>query len=240
MMTEVRSWVFLALGLLLSGLTGLAIFGVSQDLASRSQSASAAESLEVLVAAIDLPSRTVLTSESVRSLAFPRQLVPAGALGRAADVIGQTTVAPIPKGAILLRTQLVAAGGETGASLTLEKGTVLVAFPTSDPLTAAGLVAPGDRVDILATVPATEGAKRTQTVVQNLVVVDVVRPETDTEGRTATLTFIVDPQVALVLKHLRDSLYTVDLSIRARTDTVDIKTTAVDTGYVLQRYGFPR
>ncbi|HEY7624896.1 MAG TPA: Flp pilus assembly protein CpaB [Candidatus Limnocylindria bacterium] len=239
-MTEVRSWVFLALGLLLSSLTGLALFGVSQDFASRNQSAATADSLEVLVAAADLPARTVLTSESVKSAVFPRQLVPVGALGRAADAIGQTTIAPIPRGAIVLRTQLVAAGGETGQSLTLEKGTVLVAFPTSDPLTVAGLVAPGDRVDILATLPATEGAKRTQTVVQNLVVVDVVKPEKGTDSRTATLTFIVDPQVALVLKHLRDALYTVDISIRSRTDTVDVKTTAVDTGYVLQRYGFPR
>jgi hypothetical protein len=49
--------------------------------------------------------------------------------------------------------------------------------------------------------------------------------------------FVVDPQVALVLKNLRDSQYTIDLSIRARADTELVKTTTVDSDYVTQRYG---
>jgi len=237
-MTELRSWVFLALGLLLSGLTGLALYGVSQDTSNRGQVAAAAESLEVLVAAADIPARTVLTTESVKSQSYPRVLVPTGALGTVADAIGQTTLAPIAKGAVVVRNQLIAAGGNRGASVTLEKGTVLVAFPTSDPLTVAGLVEAGDRVDILATLAVgADGAKRTQTIVQNLVVIDVVRPSSNSQVRTASLTFVVDPQVALVLKHLRDSQYTIDLSIRSRADTEAVKTAQVDSDYLLQRYG---
>jgi pilus assembly protein CpaB len=241
MMTELRSWVFLALGLLLSGLTGLAVYGVSQDTSNRGQIAAASDSFDVLVAASDIPARTVLTRESLRSQSYPRVLVPTGALGNVADAIGQTTLAPIPKGAVLVRNQLVAAGGNRGASVTLEKGTVLVAFPTSDPLTVAGLVEAGDRVDVLATLPVgADGAKRTQTIVQNLVVIDVVRPTQNSQVRTASLTFIVDPQVALVLKHIRDSQYTIDLSIRSREDNEAVKTAQVDTGDVLQRYGINR
>jgi pilus assembly protein CpaB len=239
-MNEIRSWIFLALGLLLSGLTGLALYGVGQDIASRNQAAAAAESVEVLVAAADIPARAVLTRESVNARTYPRDLVPSGALGYVDDAIGQTTVAPIPKGAVVLRTQLIAAGGNKGASVTLEKGMVLVAFPTSDPLTVAGLVEIGDRVDILATLPGADGARRTQTIVQNLVVVDVVRPNRDQPTRPAALTFVVDPQVALVLKNLRDSQYTIDLSIRARADTEPVKTSTVDSAYILQRYGIPR
>jgi pilus assembly protein CpaB len=240
-MTELRSWVFLALGLLLSGLTGLALYGVSQDTSNRGQVAAAAESLEVLVAAADIPARAVLTTESVRSQSYPRVLVPSGALGNVADAIGQTTLAAIPRGAVVVRNQLVAAGGNKGASVALEKGTVLVAFPTTDPLTVAGLVEAGDRVDVLATLAVgADGAKRTQTIVQNLVVVDVMRPSRDSQVRAAALTFVVDPQVALVLKHLRDSQYTIDLSIRARADTETVKTATVDSAYVLQRYGIPR
>jgi pilus assembly protein CpaB len=236
-MNEIRSWIFLALGLLLSGMTGLALYGVGLDASSRGQTAAAAESFEVLVAATDIPARTVLTNESVTSRNYPRELVPTGALGRIADAVGQTTTASIPKGAVVVRDQLIAAGGNKGASVTLEKGMVLVAFPTSDPLTVAGLVEAGDRVDILASIPSADGAKKTQTFVQNLVVVDVVRAS---QARSAALTFVVDPQVALVLKHLRDSQYTIDLSIRARADTEAVKTTTVDSDYVLQRYGIRR
>jgi Flp pilus assembly protein CpaB len=233
-MNEIRSWIFLALGLLLSGLTGLALYGVAQDAANRGQVAAATDSLEVIVAAADIPARAVLTVDNVASRAFPRELVPVGALGQARDAVGQTTVAPIPKGAVVVRDQLIAAGGNRGASVTLEPGSVLVAFPTSDPLTAAGLVAVGDRIDILVTVTAADGTKRTQTIVQNLVVNDVVR---STASRPASLTFVVDPQVALVLKNLRDSQYTIDLSIRARSDTDAVKTTTVDVDYLVQRYG---
>jgi pilus assembly protein CpaB len=239
-MNEIRSWIFLALGLLLSCLTGLALYGVGQDVANRGQAAAAAESLEVLIAAADIPARAVLTNESVQPRTYPRELVPSGALGHVEDALGQTTVAAIPKGAVVLRDQLIAAGGNKGASVTLEKGMVLVAFPTADPLTAAGLVEVGDRVDILATLPSADGAKRTQTIVQNLVVRDVVRPNRDQPTRATALTFVVDPQVALVLKNLRDSQYTIDVSIRARADTEAVKTTTVDGDYILQRYGIRR
>ncbi|MDQ2967657.1 MAG: Flp pilus assembly protein CpaB [Actinomycetota bacterium] len=233
-MNEIRSWIFLALGLLLSGMTGLALYGVSQDVSNRGQAAAANDSVEVLVASADIPPRSVLATSNLVSRSYPRELVPKGAIGHTADAIGQTTVATIPKGAVILRDQLIAAGGNKGASVTLDKGTVLVAFPTSDPLTVAGLIEAGDRVDILATLPGADGSKRTQTIVQNLVVVDVVRASA---SRTAALTFIVDPQVALILKNLRDAQYTIDLSIRARADTETVKTTTVDSDYVQQRYG---
>lgn len=236
-MNEIRSWIFLALGLLLSGMTGLALFGVSQDISNRGQVAAANDSLEVLVASSDIPPRTVLAIANLTSKTYPRELVPTGALGRTADAVGQTTVATIPKGAVIVRDQLIAAGGNKGASVTLDKGTVLVAFPTTDPLTVAGLVEVGDRVDVLASIPGADGSKRTQTIVQNLVVIDVVRASAT---RGTALTFIVDPQTALVLKNLRDSQYTIDLSVRARADTDTVKTTAVDSAYVQQRYGIAK
>ena len=236
-MNEIRSWIFLALGLLLSALTGLALYGVGLDASSRGQAAAAADSLEVLVATADIPARTVLTTASLTSRNYPRELVPSGALGHSEDAVGQTTIAAIPKGAVLVRDQLIAAGGNKGASISLEKGMVMVAYPTSDFLTLAGLVEAGDRVDVLATVPGADGAKRTQTIVQNLIVVDVVRAS---QTRPSALTFVVDPQVALVLKHLRDSQYAVDITIRARADTEAVKTTSVDVDYVAQRYGIRR
>jgi len=61
--------------------------------------------------------------------------------------------------------QLTTAGGKQGASITVEVGKVVVAFPTIDPLTANGLVSVGDKVDILASVAAGTGdtARATQT-----------------------------------------------------------------------------
>lgn len=239
-MREMRSWIFLGLGLLLAGLTGLSLYGVSQDVGAR-QVAAASETAQIVIARADIPTRTVLTNEMLTTQTYPANLIPSGAISKAADVVGQTTVSSIPAGAAVTRSQLVAANGLSGASLTVDKGKVLVAFPTTDPLTLAGLVRPGDHVDVLATLTSGTGelARKTQTTVQGLEVVDVL-----TSGRegqkVASLTFIVDHQVALVLKYLRDTQATIDIAVRSRAESDPISTTSVDLGYLLNAYGVKR
>jgi Flp pilus assembly protein CpaB len=108
-------------------------------------------------------------------------------------------------------------------------------------LTLAGLVRPGDRIDLLATVTAGTGdtARKTQTTLQNLEVIDVLT--TGAGGaKTSSLTFNVDHQVALVLKYLRDSGATVDVAVRSRAETELATTTSVDLAYLLQTYGVKR
>jgi Flp pilus assembly protein CpaB len=157
-------------------------------------------------------------------------------------VIGQTTITPIARGQAIVQAQLSSAEGDRSASLTVEKGKVMVAFPTSDPLTAAGLVHIGDRVDVLASVLAGTGenAKVSQTTIQNLEVLDILRPSNAQPQRATALVFAVDHQVALVLKYLRDAQATIDLAIRSRSETELTKTTSVDLGYVVSTYGIRR
>ncbi len=237
-MREVRSWIFLILGLLLATLTGLALYGVAQEYGTR-QVASAAETVQVVTAKTDIAARTVLGADQLMRRSYPKALAPVGAVSAESEAIGQTTLAAISSGAPILRAQLVAAGGKRGASVTLDKGKVLVAFPTGDPLTAAGLVQIGDRVDILATFTGPgDTQKRTQTIVQNLEVVDVVGGGRD--GRVPSLTFVVDHQTALVLKYLRDSQATIDMVVRSQAEGENASTTSVDLGYLQQTYGIKK
>jgi len=222
-------------------LTGIALNGVAQ----RSGERAAAAPLEVetiLVASTDVPARTVLQGSMLASREFPKALVPAGAIASEAEAAGQTTLATIPSGAPILRGQLVAADGKSGASLTLDPGSVLVSFPTNDPLTAGGFVSAGDRVDILATVTtgAGENPKRTQTIVQNLEVRQVIGPTKEQPQRATALTFIVDHQTALVLKYLRDSAATIDLAVRSRAEPDNSTTRSVDITYLVQTFGIAR
>jgi pilus assembly protein CpaB len=237
-----RSWFFLVLGLVLAGLTGIALNGVAQQNAARAAVAPAVETISILVAKTDLAARVLITADMLEARAYPKELLAAGAIGNSAEVVGQTTLAPIPKGAPLLRGQLVAAGGRTGASLTVDPGKVLVTFPTTDPLTTAGFVQAGDHVDILATVVsgAGENPKRTQTTVQDLEVLQVLGPTTAQPQRQTALTFIVDHQTALVLKYLRDSQATIDIALRSRDETQDVTTTSVDVNYLVERFGIRR
>jgi Flp pilus assembly protein CpaB len=240
-MRETRSWIFLGVGLLLAALTGLSLYGVAQQNAPAQQPA-AVRTIDVIVAKADVPVRTVLSAELLAHRSFPTDLVPAGVVTTEADAIGQTTIAPISRGQVLVFSQLSSVEGAHGASVTIEKGSVLVAFPTTDPLTSAGLVNVGDHVDLLASVVTGTGAdaKVAQTTLQNLQVIDVLTPTKDQPQRVTSLVFAVDHQVALVLKYLRDAQATVDLAIRSRTETDLVKTTGVDLKYVVQTYGFSR
>ena len=239
-MREFRSWIFLGLGLLLAGLTGLSLYGVAQDLGAR-QVAAASDTMQVVVAKTDIAARSVITAEMMSRTTYPVGLVPTGAVTNEADAVGQTTLTAIPAGAAVVRAQLVAANGRTGASVSLEKGKVLVAFPTADPLTLAGLVRQGDRVDVLATVTSGTGetARKTQTTLQNLEVLDVLTSGAGNQ-KTMSLTFVVDHQVALILKYLRDTQATVDIAVRSRAETDAATTTSVDLAYLLQTYGVKR
>lgn len=240
-MREARSWIFLGVGLLLAALTGFSLYGLAQQTAQPTAT-SAARTVSVIVANVDIPVRTVITGEIVVHRSFPADLVPAGALTRDIDAIGLTTIAPISRGQTIVAGQLSSAEGKSGASVTIEKGTVLVAFPTTDPLTTAGLVNVGDRVDILASVIQGTGAdaKVSQTTIQSLEVIDVLTPTKDQPQRATSLVFAVDHQVALVLKYLRDSQATIDLAIRSRAETELVKTTSVDLQYLTTTYGIRR
>lgn len=238
-MAELRSWIFLGLGLLLAGLTGLALYAVTQDYGIRQ--VAAAESVEVIVARTAIGARTVVGADALARRSYPRDTVPSGTVSHESDAVGQTTLVEIPEGAPMLRSQLAAAGGRTGTSLTVEKGKVMVAFPTVDPLTMAGLVRVGDRVDILATLTTTgDGTRRTQTMLQNLEVIDVLSPPRDQPQRLTSLTFVVDHQIALVLKYLRDAQATIDIAVRSRSEVEIATTAAVDITYLIQTYGLRR
>jgi pilus assembly protein CpaB len=244
-MRDARAWIFLAVGLLLAGLTGVALYGVAQQAASRELSGQAPSAMiDVLIAKTDLPVRTTITADFVAHRNYPKDLVPAGALTNDADAVGQTTIAPIARGQAIVQAQLSASPGEgqRAASLTIEAGKVMVAFPTTDPLTTAGLVNVGDRVDILASVlqGTGENAKVSQTILQNLEVIDILEATKEQPQRGTSLVFTVDHQVALVLKYLRDSQATVDLAIRSRAETELVRTSSVDLTFLISTYGVRR
>lgn len=243
---NIRGLVFLTAALVLAVLTGVALYGVAQQ-ANAKPAAATAPTVAVVVAASDIPVRTTLTAALLGTRQYPADLVPAGAITNTADAIGRTTSAPVSAGQAVVQAQLASAAGNRGASVAIEKGKVLVAFPTTDPLTASGLVNVGDRVDILATVTqgTGESTKVSQTTIQNLEVVDLLTsaPTRDANGREqaarpTALVFTVDHEVALVMKYLRDSQAAVDITVRSRSEGELAKTTAVDLNFLVNTYRF--
>jgi len=102
--------------------------------------------VEVLAAARDIDAGAALVAGDVFALTLPSDAVPSGALDPAADVTGRAVAGPIRAGEPITDVRLV------GPALVAGLGEGLVATPVrvADAGTA-GLVRPGDRVDVLAT-----------------------------------------------------------------------------------------
>jgi Flp pilus assembly protein CpaB len=125
----------------------------------------------VLTAARDLPAGSPVAAGDVEAVEFAPDSVPAGAV---ADPVGQVLAAPLRRGEPVTDVRLV---GETLADAHPELTALPVRLPDAD---AAGLLEPGDRIDLVATDPQGGGAR----VVAGDVLV-LATPPSDPGGATA-------------------------------------------------------
>lgn len=132
--------------------------------------------VEVLAAARDIDAGAALVAGDVVALTLPSDAVPSGALDPRADVTGRAVAGPIRAGEPITDVRLV------GPALVAGLGEGLVATPVrvADAGTA-GLVRPGDRVDVLATPVGQDTTGQPTRIVAAEVVVIAV-PGTDGAG----------------------------------------------------------
>lgn len=234
-MRDGRSRGLLGLGLLLAAATGVLLYG-ALTVAGGRRDATVPGTTQVVVARSDIAAQTELTAQLLERRAYPADLVPAGSAGDPAALIGKRTAQSVPRGLPVLASHLAGGSGRQVAGTTIDPGNVLVAFPTADALTATGLIQAGDRIDILATMAAGTEPRATQTVIQNLAVVQIAGGTREQPNRSLIL--VVDHQTSLVLKHLRDSGAIIDLVLRSSGQAGTVQTRAVDSGYIIQNFGF--
>lgn len=99
----------------------------------------------VLAAARDLPGGVTLVAGDVRNVDVPPDLVPVGALGAPDAAVGRVLAGPVRSGEPLTDVRLVGPGLLAGWGDDLVAAPVRIADPG-----VAGLVRPGDRLDLLA------------------------------------------------------------------------------------------
>jgi len=119
----------------------------------------------VVVAAAALPAGKVLSVEDLAKREMPAAYLPGGALpvDEIATVIGQQLVIPLAAGDALSMAHLSGHGGQALASRLLN-GARAVTVPVDEVSSQAGLVRPGDQVDLLLAEETSEGSVRCVTV----------------------------------------------------------------------------
>lgn len=111
----------------------------------------------VIVAARDLSAGRVLRESDLARREVPSAFVPGGALSESskARVLGQQLLFPLRAGDALVDSHLA---GRAGAALSarLQAGTRAVTVPVDEVSSQAGLVRPGDRIDLMLAEERTE------------------------------------------------------------------------------------
>jgi pilus assembly protein CpaB len=188
------SVVLLVMALILGAAATLLLRGHLARLAARA--ASEGPGRPVVVAVSDLGRGTFLTPDLLAMEEVPAPYVPPGAPGTLDAIAGRFLGADVLAGEILTRARLAPEGGPV-ASL-VPPGLRAVAITAGVP---AGTVAPGDRVDVLATFAT--GRPYTETVVEVAEVLTVRPASGDAVGEAATLVLLVAPDTAARLAYAR-------------------------------------
>ncbi|MBX0327046.1 Flp pilus assembly protein CpaB [Oscillochloris sp. ZM17-4] len=250
-MNRRQGWVLLSLGIVLALGTGALVFFLLQQqqrTLSVEAERMAAEQVAPVVATMDLPVAArplqpgaVITSDDVLMKPFPLDLVPVAAITDTISLRDQILIAPIGQGETFSTGKL--AGGEAGTiSQQIEPGQVIFAFPISDLLTQVDILADGDRIDMLMTMPVisadgTESHDVTAYTLQNINIFRVLRPSLEADQPPIALLLTMTPEDALMLKRLKDSGGKIDFVLRPITDREPVEVPPVTDEVLVSRYG---
>lgn len=250
-MNKQRGWILLSLGLLLAIGTGVAVFyllrqqqaaAIERAEALAALQAAPVATLQLPVAARPLTPGTLLTAEDFQLKEFPVELVPVAAITSSLTLESAVLAEPVGQGETFSARQIAGENAER-VSRRLPEGRVIYAFPIADLLNQISIVQPGDRIDLLITLPviAADGVTAgpvTAFTLQNIEVFDVARPgPIDEENQAVALLLSVTPEDAVLLKHVRDSEGAIDFVLRSVRDTEEFDVPPVNREDLVARYG---
>ncbi len=208
----------LAAGLAAAGLAFLLVRG------HLPAEAAAPPAVTVVVAARDIPARTLLSASALGLRSVPVSDVPDGAAKSTAAFIGKVSTGPIPAGDVLTQNAVSVPSAALGMAFALPP-TLRAVTVATDPADGVELfVRPEDHVDILATDEPGSGPAEARTVLQNVRLLAVggqTSPDppaaSASSGGAAHVTVAVSPAQAqtLVLAAARGHLH---LALRAIGD----------------------
>ncbi|MFC1517013.1 Flp pilus assembly protein CpaB [Candidatus Margulisiibacteriota bacterium] len=196
----------------------------------------ASELLSIIVAKVNIPPRSVITKEMLESKPLPRKYVLPGAISKLENAVGKISTTPIIPGEQVLSNKLAVRGRSLGLSFIIPKNKRAVSVEVDASASIAGLIKPGDMVDVLCTLGG--NIDRTVTLLQNVPILAIDRQMESAEqpsgkiNRSVIATFALDSQDAekLVLGAYKGRL---KLLLRPVDDTSIINSWGAGTGHLL-------
>lgn len=205
-----------ALAIILSILAAGSVYWYLSDVTQR---VDTTEYAAVLVAARDIGKNTVISEDMLEETAIPKEYVQPGAVSDMEDAVDKVALSKIYQGQQVLGKALIARGSSSeGLAYTIPVGKRAVSVAVDEVSGIDGMIMPGDRVDVAATMDFSVGetdVSQTSIIVQDIQVLAVGR-QLDAEGRSwmeregteKTVTLAVTPNEAqpLILASERGSI----------------------------------
>lgn len=198
---------------------------------------SAAGEVPVVVAARDIPARTMLTADMLEVKQLPADAALRGVFSDPAALEGRITLQAIAAGEPILPVKVAEQGRDRGLAFIVPPGKRALAVNVSEVIGVGGMLIPGDYVDVLVHFEAEEGRPdKVITILQNIPVLSVaqtmqtpapegeqgqggVRNETaDPNPEAKTVTLAVTPEEAQAL-FLAEQTGEIRLALRSFGDS---------------------
>lgn len=198
---------------------------------------TAASSGTVVVARIDVDLGTKLTSEMLKTIPWPTDNIPSGALSDPTALEGRVLRASVQRDEPILESRLAPVGTKGGLSAVVAEGKRAITVRVNDVIGVAGFALPGNYVDILVnTVDDTRGNTATQgdktiskTVLEHILVLAVAQEAArdDTKPKVVNaVTLEVTPEQAEKLDLAR-SVGSLSLVLRNQVDSNPTETIGI-------------
>ncbi|PQO42612.1 Flp pilus assembly protein CpaB [Blastopirellula marina] len=204
----------------------VASIGISQVLEQQTAAPVPQVEMEnIFVALEDIDINEPITPEMIKLEPWPADKIPEGAIRELENVENRRPRSRLFTGEVILEGKLFGSEEDRGASKLIPKGYRVQAIRVTADSAVAGLVLPGDRVDVLVYLQVTNQADRSQrkqmtrTILTNCRVFAVneqIHRETDAQGNSIaakTVSLLVTPKQAEILV-LASKLGSLSLSLR--------------------------
>jgi pilus assembly protein CpaB len=231
-----RGLVFLILAVAM----GLAAAWFTQRLVPTSPAgATVTATTPVVVVRASVPVATSLTKAHLTTSAWPSEHVPSGALTSIDQAVGRVVRRPVAAGEPVLEMALFETGTSGGLRAVIEPGERAVTVKVDNVIGVAGFVAPGARVDVMATMRRVDRERAipySKVILQNIRVLAVDQKLEEAGTRDpevmSVVTLEVDPEQA---QHLVYAAHEgrLQLAMRSPGDTEEVKTRSVGVADVL-------
>jgi len=163
------------------------------------------EEVQVVAAARAVAAGTTLAASDLVLKAVPPALTGPETMSDLSQVVGKVTRVPLVPGELVFRSKLVLPGGGAGLGTHVPPGYRAVTVAADEVKAVAGLLQPGDRVDVIATFSQeVAGAEKTRLLLEDVQVLAVGKAtEVAAGGRDAgelrSVTLAVTPEQAIAL-----------------------------------------